>query len=315
MRPLHRALAPLLTSALLVLGTDLAQAASAPTAPRLRISAMPASITAGQASKVCVRTLPNERVNLYAYTLPNRTYRLVRTGAAANTLPCWQVRPGADTRLYAAPAAGPASRNSSSVVIDVIPAAAGGTYVAPVRTAVRQLAVAAEDNIGYDRDRYFGDWIDADGDCQNTRHEVLIAESQVPPTLSARRCTVTAGAWRSFYDGRLYTSPSQVDVDHLVPLAEAWGSGARSWTQARRVAFANDLGVAYALNAMPGALNSAKAARGPESWMPPVNRCRYVEIWTAVKHRWRLRVDPAERAALVGFADACPDNVLRVPRV
>ena len=285
---------------------------SPPPAPPLRISVAPATITAGQSSRVCVRTLPNEQVNVYAYTLPNRVYRLVRTGAAANTLPCWDVRPGADTRLYAAPAAGPASRNSASIVIKVL--ARTASYVAPFRTAVRQLPVAPENNAGFDRDRYFGDWIDADRDCQSTRHEVLIAESQVAPTYSSRRCTVTAGQWRSFYDGRTYILPTQLQIDHMVPVAEAWGSGGRGWTQARRVAFYNDLGVGYALNAMPSALNQSKQARGPEEWMPPVNRCRYVEIWTSIKHRWRLNVDPKEQAALIRFADACPNNLLSVPR-
>ncbi len=121
---------------------------------------------------------------------------------------------------------------------------------------------------------------------------------------------VTAGRWRSFYDGKTYTLASQLQIDHMVPVAEAWGSGARRWTQARRVAFYNDLGVGYALNAMPSALNQSKQARGPESWMPPVNRCRYIEIWASMKHRWRLSVDPTERAALLRYADRCPTTAL-----
>lgn len=194
-------------------------------------------------------------------------------------------------------------------------ASAATTYSAPLRTAVRQLPVVPEDNAGYDRDRHFGGWIDADGDCRNTRHEVLIAESQVPPTLSASGCSVVEGQWRSFYDGQVYTASSDVDIDHLVPLAEAWGSGARSWTQQQRVAFSNDLGVGYALNAIASAQNSAKSASGPEQWMPPVNQCRYVEIWTSMKHRWQLSVDPDERAALVAHADACPNSTITVSTV
>ena len=123
---------------------------------------------------------------------------------------------------------------------------------------------------------------------------------------------MSAGRWQSFYDGKTYTSPTQLQIDHFVPLAEAWGSGARTWTQARRVAFANDLGVRYALNAMPASLNQSKQASGPEQWMPPVNRCRYVEIWVAMKHRWQLSVDPAEQAALLRFADGCADRPIVV---
>lgn len=187
------------------------------------------------------------------------------------------------------------------------------TYAASFRAAVRQLPVAAEVNTGYDRSRYFGTWRDLDRDCRNTRHEVLQAEG-TGLRFSSTGCTVTAGRWRSFYDAKYYTSPTQLQIDHMVPVAEAWGSGARRWTQTRRIQFYNDLRVAYALNAMPSRLNQSKGARGPEQWMPPANRCRYVEIWTSMKIRWRLSVDPAERSALVRYADGCPNTVLRVPR-
>ncbi len=98
----------------------------------------------------------------------------------------------------------------------------------------------------------------------------------------------------------------------MIPLSEAWDSGAQTWTQARRVALANDLGVPYALNAIEGNLNQAKSDRGPEEWMPPANHCRYIEIWTALKHRWQLTVDPAEQAALIRWADACPNRLIEV---
>ena len=193
-------------------------------------------------------------------------------------------------------------------------AAAPSPYSAPLRTAVRELPVEVEDNTGYNRKAQFGDgWGDADRDCQSTRHEVLITEG-TGVELSARGCTVVSGRWRSFYDNKTYTSPSQLQIDHLIPVAEAWGSGAQSWSQARRVAFYNDLGVAYALNAMPVALNQDKKASGPEGWMPPANRCRYIEVWTLLKHRWGLSVDQAEQAALIGYADSCPNRTLTVPR-
>lgn len=119
MRQLSRLMLPILAITSLLASSAPSLADGVESAPSLRVSVAPATITAGQTSRVCVRTRPNEQVNLYAYTLPNRTYRVVRTGAAANTLPCWDVRPGADTRLYAAPAAGPASRNSAPIVIKV----------------------------------------------------------------------------------------------------------------------------------------------------------------------------------------------------
>jgi hypothetical protein len=195
----------------------------------------------------------------------------------------------------------------------LVPASAATTYAAPLRTAVRQLPVAAENTSAYDRSRYFGGWTDTDRDCQSSRHEVLLAEG-TGVRLSSSSCTVVGGTWRSFYDGKTYTSPSQLQIDHLIPVSEAWDSGAHTWTQSRRVAFYNDLGVGYALNAIVGTLNQSKSDKGPEAWMPPVNRCRYIEIWTAMKHRWGLRVDAAERNALIRYADGCPNNVVAVRR-
>ena len=197
-----------------------------------------------------------------------------------------------------------------------VPAEAASYYSAPLRTAARSLAVAAENNAGYDRNRYFGYWNDTNRDCQNTRAEVLLQETKSAVTYTtARRCTLRTGRWVSVWDNRVHTSASAVEIDHTVPVHEAWGSGARYWSQARRVAFYNDLGDSRSLNALTAALNSAKQARGPESWMPPANRCAYIGQWIAVKIRWGLRVDSVEKAALVRYADSCPNVRVSVTRV
>jgi hypothetical protein len=197
-----------------------------------------------------------------------------------------------------------------------VPAEAAAYYSAPLRTAARSLPVAAENNAGYDRNRYFGYWNDTNRDCQNTRAEVLFQETRAAVTYTtARRCTLRTGRWVSVWDNRTHTSASAVEIDHTVPVHEAWGSGARYWSQARRVAFYNDLGDSRSLNALTAALNSAKQARGPESWMPPANRCAYIGQWIAVKLRWGLRVDSVEKAALIRYADSCPNVRISVTRV
>ena len=197
-----------------------------------------------------------------------------------------------------------------------VPAEAASYYSAPLRTAARSLVVAAENNAGYDRNRYFGYWNDTNRDCQNTRAEVLLQETKSAVTYTtARRCTLRTGRWVSIWDNRVHSAASAVEIDHTVPVHEAWGSGARYWSQARRVAFYNDLGDSRSLNALTAALNSAKQARGPESWMPPANRCAYIGQWVAVKIRWGLRVDGVEKAALVRYADSCPNVRVSVTRV
>ena len=177
------------------------------------------------------------------------------------------------------------------------------------------LPVAAENNAGYDRYAQFGNWKDANGDCQNTRAEVLISETKVTPTYTTtRKCTVAKGKWVTSWDLVTHTSASTVQIDHMVPVHEAWGSGARYWTQAKRVAFYNDLGDRRTLNAQTSALNSAKQARGPEQWLPPKNQCQYIADWTAVKIRWGLKVDATEKAFLVKKAASCSNTTLTVTR-
>lgn len=194
-------------------------------------------------------------------------------------------------------------------------AAAAAPYSAPLSTAVRQLVVAPESTAPYDRTAQFGDWVDADGDCRNTRHEVLAAESTVAPTSGSGGCTVTAGRWTPSYDGGTYTAATQLEIDHLVPVSEAWDSGAQAWTQQQRSAFSNDLGDDRSLVAISSAVNQSKGDKGPEQWLPPADVCGYVTAWTAVKLRWSLTVDPAERAALVQRADACPGRTVTVETV
>lgn len=140
-------------------------------------------------------------------------------------------------------------------------------------------------------------WVDADGDCQDTRQEVLIRDSVVRPRLSADGCRVLAGRWVDPYTGRTMTDPRDVDIDHLVPLAEAHRSGADGWSHDRRLAFANDLGSPLTLVAVSARVNRAKADNDPLTWLPwdPGRWCAYIGAWRAVKTRWDLRQDTPER--------------------
>lgn len=160
------------------------------------------------------------------------------------------------------------------------------------------LTTRAEVTSGYSRD-LFGDWIDADGDGCNTRAEVLQAETLAPLTYSSG-CSVSTGLWYSEFDGLTWTLASDVDIDHMVPLSEAWASGANAWTASQRRAFANDLGLDASLIAVTDNVNQSKGDRDPASWLPPLKsaHCSYVNDWIAVKARWKLAVDTGERTAL-----------------
>jgi hypothetical protein len=178
-------------------------------------------------------------------------------------------------------------------------------------TVLAELPVAAEHRAGYKR-TLFRIWIDADGNGCDTRHEVLIAEAIVAPTVGGS-CALTGGEWLSLYDGLTFTDPGKLDIDHVVPLAEAWDSGAYAWDAARRKAFANDLDASWALIAVSAASNRSKGDQDPATWLPPrvEYRCQYLAVWVAIKARWHLTVDPAEKTAIADRADCQATTVPR----
>jgi Protein of unknown function (DUF1524) len=171
-----------------------------------------------------------------------------------------------------------------------------------------QFTVAPESNTGtYRRDLFGGDWVDADNDGCDTRAEVLVAESTTPAQVDPIGCTVLAGDWISLYDGYETSDPNELEIDHVVALAEAWRSGAAGWDPQRRIAYANDLDEPLALVAVTAATNQAKSDRDPSSWQPPsdVAWCDFATAWITVKVRWGLTADQAEVDALRNMLTSC----------
>lgn len=159
---------------------------------------------------------------------------------------------------------------------------------------------------GYDRD-LFPAWLDLDGNGCDSRTDVLIAESVTPAQVDPFGCEVVAGDWRSIFDGFETTDPGDLDVDHLVPLAEAWRSGANLWTPERRAAYANELGYDDHLIAVSASSNRSKGDRSPDEWRPELETawCRYATAWVTVKLEWRLTATTAERDALGQMLGTC----------
>lgn len=160
----------------------------------------------------------------------------------------------------------------------------------------------------------FGGWIDRDRDGENTHAEVLKSESTRTASVN-RSGTVKGGKWISAYDNKVFTNASRMDVDHLVPLAEAWASGAWNWTAKKRTAFANDLDFGPSLIAVSLSTNRSKGDRDPAEWMPKSTAytCTYVKNWIAVKSRWNLSVDTTEKSALLGYLTKCPNQFVDKP--
>jgi hypothetical protein len=186
------------------------------------------------------------------------------------------------------------------------PAPAHAAEVLPLARAVASLPLAAESRAGYERTafKHWNAGANPSDGC-NTRMEVLLAEAIEPPEVQPG-CKLSGGRWWSYYDALEVTSASGLDIDHMVPLAEAWDSGASQWTATRREAYANDLGAGSSLVAVTARSNRSKADQDPAEWLPDIAAsCRYVTEWTATKLRWGLTVDADELAALNQLAEGC----------
>ncbi|WP_104434442.1 GmrSD restriction endonuclease domain-containing protein [Kineococcus xinjiangensis] len=186
------------------------------------------------------------------------------------------------------------------------PAGAEPTGIPSKATAQSQLNALTVGNegssSGYSRD-LFPHWVTISGTC-NTRETVLKRDGSRVSTNSY--CSATSGTWYSPYDGATWNAASDVDIDHIVPLAEAWRSGASSWTTSRRQSFANDL-TRPQLIAVTDDVNQAKGDQDPSTWRPSRTsyHCTYAKMWIATKHHWSLRLQSSEKTALQTMLNTC----------
>ena len=157
------------------------------------------------------------------------------------------------------------------------------------------ITVQNEHPAGYSR-ALFKHWIDANKNGCDTREEVLIAESTTRAQVDAYGCKVIEGDWLSPYDNVTHTNPSELDIDHMVPLKEAWDSGAWNWTAAQRQSYANDLSDPRPLIAVTAGQNRSKSDKDPSNWIPPQKSytCTYLSEWVAIKSHWKLSMDQSE---------------------
>jgi hypothetical protein len=192
------------------------------------------------------------------------------------------------------------------VPLTVSPSAAGPPGIPTVIEAQYELAaipIADESHTStYDR-TLFPHWITIAGSC-NTREQVLKRDGANVVVNSS--CAAVSGSWYSPYDGATWTAPSDVDIDHMVPLSEAWASGAWSWTTSRRQQFANDL-AGPQLWAVTDNINQSKGDKDPAEWKPPMESfyCEYAKSWIDVKHDWGLSMQASERDALAEMLATC----------
>lgn len=177
---------------------------------------------------------------------------------------------------------------------------AGGRLPKKLESKIPYLQSAPTNLKSYDYSRkHFGHgWDDRDGDCQNTRHEILIRRSTVTPVLSENGCRAVHGHWISSFTGNRLTNAAEMDIDHVVPSKWAWDHGAYKWTRSKRERFAND---AINLIAVERSLNRQKGASGPTHWLPPKNQCQYIARFVRVLHAYDLPISES----LAAMKDRC----------
>ena len=205
-----------------------------------------------------------------------------RAATAATTAPVATV---ADT----AASTGPPPSDGSVAAVDLL------AYV----------VVVDEHRGGYNRE-LFGYPIDANGDGCNTRDEILKRDSLSPVQIDLVGCHIVAGDWLSPYDGITVSDPSEIEIDHVVALKEAWDSGAWNWSPEQRTAYANDLTDSRTLRAVSTASNLSKGDRDPSNWLPSdaADVCPFIGDWLAIKVRWALTMDQSEYGRIRNLLNA-----------
>ena len=213
-------------------------------------------------------------------------------------------------------------RSEARVVPTPVPTVATTPFPTATVSVGSRLSIAVapvrDDIPKYDRGEW-SHWVDEDGDCQDARQEALVVESETPVTYTNDdRCRVASGSWWGPYTGERFTEPGSLDIDHMVPLANAHRSGGWAWSEDRKREYANDLSYGGHLIAVKASANRAKGNRGPEDWKPPERGywCRYAIDWIAVKNAWGLTATESEATALEEMLSTCePSRSLAVVRV
>ncbi|KLU09350.1 hypothetical protein ABL57_12920 [Kocuria sp. SM24M-10] len=227
--------------------------------------------------------------------------------------------PGADSAATGSTTTTPttpsAPAGTASAPTEPTAATASAAASSEALTALNGLTVAARGTMSdYDREGLFGGWIDADGDCEDTRQEIL--NRDLDDVVSADGCTVDSGVLApdpytattiDFVRGP--ATSSDVQIDHVVSLGNAWVTGARNLSPDERVELAND---PLNLLAVDGPTNQAKSDKAADAWLPPnVDfRCEFVAIQIAVKAKYDLWVTAPEKTAMTEVLADCAGEEL-----
>ncbi|TLM87669.1 HNH endonuclease family protein [Pseudarthrobacter sp. NamE5] len=219
---------------------------------------------------------------------------------------------GCDTAERAGNALSEAMRGGQGTAVGASATPLGPSEVAEALSQLETLPVKGRaPKTGYAREEFGPAWADVDRNGCDTRNDILArdleAETFKPGT---RDCVVATGVLADKYTAatidfvRGEDTSSAVQIDHLVPLSDAWQKGARQLSDDQRKQFAND---PLNLMATDGPTNGAKGDKDAATWLPPNRafRCEYVARQTAVKVKYQLWVTQTERDAIARTLSSC----------
>ena len=169
---------------------------------------------------------------------------------------------------------------------------------------------------GYDRAEFGQRWADIDRNGCDQRNDILRRDlKNVVIKNGTRGCVVMSGSFIEPFSGKQRSflrgpqTSSEIHIDHIVALSDAWQKGAQQWTPEKRTQFGNDF---LNLMAVDGRLNQQKGDSDAATWLPPNKsfRCPYVARQVAVKQKYDLWVTAAEQQAMLNVLSGCPEQKL-----
>jgi hypothetical protein len=148
----------------------------------------------------------------------------------------------------------------------------------------------------YVRDMWMSRWTDKDGDCRDTRHELLADTSVINAVLSPNECRVLGGTWKDQYTGETFHRPKDLDLDHIVPLAYMHRNGGSRWPRELREQFAEDPDNLLLVSA---SANRSKSDKGPSKWLPKENLCTYHDQWRKMQEKYQIDLPKEDDMTLI----------------
>ena len=182
---------------------------------------------------------------------------------------------------------------------------------------LNSLTVTEASGVSYDRGEWHH-WADITP-CWSVREQVLADEAvqdgsltlldkyKVRTTDLSKACYVAGGTWVDPYTGETFTNPSDLDIDHMIPLNYAAQHGGQVWDSGKKESYANNRDYAGHLKAVSASANRSKSDKGPSQWKPSnqANWCEYATDWVNISSTWNLTVTGADKNALADMLSTC----------